>query len=150
MDSLSEFEYFTLLPNDIQRNILTFDSEILKISRRLNKNIRKLIKYEFYNLVGNNPINEKELRRYLEDIPDIITVFIWDYHNTKSNYGVPYMLNDINDIFGLLTLRYNHSRNYDGKSDVFSLYSCVNEIIFVRNSQLVHSYSQTPHDKLHI
>ena len=33
---------------------------------------------------------------------------------------------------------------------MFSLYSCVNEIIFVRNSQLVHSYSQTPHDKLHI
>ena len=75
-----KFDYFNLLPQDMQIEILSMNKEVLIISMRINKHFNRLLSKIFVVKIGNLPISKKEITNNLHIHPDIYSD---DYLNSK-------------------------------------------------------------------
>ena len=147
MELSNNFIYFTLLPTDIQRKILTEDLDILRQSRKLSTQIHHLVRYEFYNSFKDHLLDEKEIINYLKSIPEVMTMFIWNYNNyeIESIFDLVYATNPITDIPKLLTITLTPYSNSD---ENMRIYSFDRQQILLRYNSITHRWNQTEKNKI--
>ena len=131
MESFSQFQQ---LPSDMRTKILSTYPEILVKTPRIGKSIQTITQQKRYEQICNLPISKQELTKYMEDVPDLINIFVWDYTTVgdKTDFKIEVYPNNIIKLIILKFIlvdaeyivydTYNYAPGYNFGKEIIEVY----------------------------